>query len=288
MAATAPSPINQSFDQLRRALTPDPARAKRAQGVANHVRDQLRHHLDGLRETFLTGSVARKTAIRPLDDVDVFVVLDPAIHTRSTTPHETLRLLQRALKKALPQSVELRFQTRSIGLRYSGNDIRLDLVPALPDGERYTIPDRERDAWINTAPRAQKALLNAADQRIGGQLRPLIRLAKCARRHRFAALRSYHLEVMAWSAFTAPPGAYADGFTALLGHLAETVIQRIPDPTHQGGPRLALDHADRLDLQRRIREAHASAQRALDHAAAGRLEKAHAQWRHVFGGAWPG
>lgn len=287
-APSTPTPINQTFDTLLRALQPTASHAAQAQRMSNHVRDLLRHHLPDLRETFIIGSYARSTAIEPLDDVDVFIVLDPTRHPRSTPPQTLLRQLQTTVKKAMPHDVTLRLQERSIGLTYAGNTLRLDLVPALPDGEHYLVPDRGRDNWIRSSPRQQKALLDAADQRAGSKLRPLIRLAKAARRHAFGKLGSYHLEAMSWTAFTTPPPDYPRGFTALLNHLAETVIRHIADPTGSNGPSISLPLPEREDLQRRLRDTHKSAELALRLAAEGKLDKAHAQWRHVFGPVWPG
>ncbi|MCB9544016.1 MAG: nucleotidyltransferase [Myxococcales bacterium] len=281
-------PINQAFDAFVRALQPNKARAAQAERMQSHVRATLRHHLPSLRESFLTGSFARSTAIEPLADVDVFLVLDPRLATRATAPKELLRSVQTAVKKAMPGDAVAALQNHSIGLTYAGNDLRLDLVPALPEGEHYWIPDIPRGNWIRTSPRRQKALLDAADHRAGSKLRPLIRLAKAARRKGFGKLGSYHLEVMSLTAFASPPPDYARGFAMLLAHLGDKVIQHIQDPTGGDGPRLSLPLAERQDLQRRLNAATATAERALHLGATGALDKAHAQWRHLFGDGWPG
>lgn len=281
-------PIPQAFDAFVRALQPNKARTAQAERMQSHVRAALRHHLPALRESFLTGSFARSTAIEPLADVDVFLVLDPKAATRATPPKDMLRSIQAAVKKAMPTEANAALQDHSIGLTYAGNDLRLDLVPALPEGEHYWIPDIPRGNWIRTSPRRQKALLDAADQKARSKLRPLIRLAKAARRKGFAKLGSYHLEVMALTALPTPPPDYAHGIAMLLAHLGDKIIQNIPDPTGGDGPRLTLPLAERQELQRRLRDATATAERALHLGATGALDKAHAQWRHLFGAGWPG
>lgn len=279
--------IAQAFDRFGRDIMPERGRRTRADNVQRHLRSQLGHHLDGLRETFITGSLARSTAVRPLDDVDVFVVLDPRVHSRSTTPKATLRTLQKALKSALGSSAERRLQTRSIGVAFAGHDIRLDLVPAIPeDGGDYAIPDRERDAWIVSNPRRHKQRLDGADRAAGSKLRPLIRMAKIARQKHCPKLGSYHLEAMACRAGLAQPRSFDVGVRDLLTALADGVMQRIPDPSGRG-PAIHLELGVRQDFQRRLASARDTAIRALAYAEAGRLAKAHGQWRHLFGGAWP-
>lgn len=281
------STIAQAFDRFRRDIMPDRGRRKRADNVQRHLRSQLGHHLDGLRETFITGSLARSTAIKPINDVDVFVVLDPKVHTRAQQSKPTLRLLQKALKAALGGSATIRLQTHSVGVAFTDHDIRLDLVPAIPDSGSYHIPDRQRDAWIITNPRIHKQRLDEADRRAGSKLRPLIRMAKAARARGFPKLGSYHLEAMACRLNMAAPSSFDVGVRDLLGGLAEHVMQRIPDPSGRG-PAIHLELAARRDLERRLRQTHETAQRALEHGAQGRLGKAHAQWRHLFGPSWPG
>lgn len=280
--------IPRAFDAFARAILPDAKRRERADNVQRHLRSQLGHHLPGLRETFITGSIARSTAIAPIGDVDVFVVLDPSVHPRSTPPKATLRTLQRALQKALGSSATVRLQTRSVRVIHGTHDIPLDLVPAIPDPQGgHAIPDRDRDAWIVTDPRLHKTRLDEADRHAGSKLRPLIRMARAARAQGFPKLGSYHLEAMACRVMLPAPRSFDVGIRDLLAGLAEQVIQRIPDPSGRG-PAIHLDLDARTDLQRRLRDAHATAERAIAHAAAGRLPEAHAQWRHLFGPRWPG
>lgn len=283
MARTIP----QAFDRFRCDIVPDTKRAKRANNIQRHLRDQLKHHLAGLRETFITGSLARSTAIKPLSDVDVFVVLNPKTHSRSRQPKATLRLLQRAVQAALGGTATVRLQTRSVGVIFQAHDIHLDLVPAILDAEGdYYIPDRDRDAWIITNPRLHKRMLDAADQATGSKLRPLIRMAKVARRRSFPKLGSYHLEAMACRLGLSPAAGFDVGICDLLRGLEAQVIQRIPDPSGRG-PAIHLDLDARRDLERRLQEARLTAERAIEHADAGRLDKAHAQWKHLFGANWP-
>ncbi|MFS8071266.1 MAG: SMODS domain-containing nucleotidyltransferase, partial [Byssovorax sp.] len=46
----------------------------------NVVRANLRSHLGGIERDILSGSYSRGTSIRPLNDIDVFIILEEATH----------------------------------------------------------------------------------------------------------------------------------------------------------------------------------------------------------------
>ena len=68
---------------------PGHAEGAAASKQQNVVRDNLQRHLGGIVRDALSGSYARRTAIRPLHDIDLFVVLDPATH-RDVYPSTTV------------------------------------------------------------------------------------------------------------------------------------------------------------------------------------------------------
>lgn len=280
--------IARAFDQFHRQVVPAGSRRKTAEKIQQHVRRQLGAHLKGLQGSFLTGSIDRGTAVKPINDVDIFVVLDPREHGLSQEPRAAIRALQRALKSALGSTAHLRPQTHSVGVTVGGTDVRLDMVPAIPDAQAdvYRIPDRDRGAWIITNPRLHKKRLDAADAAAGSKLRPLIRMTKVARARSFGQLGSYHLEAMSCVALERPPKSFEAGTIELLDGLSRLIMQRIRDLA--GGPAIHLELQARKDLARRLEAAHQTALRAATHASAGRLTKAHAQWRHLFGDGWPG
>jgi tRNA nucleotidyltransferase (CCA-adding enzyme) len=105
-----------------------------AQQVA--LRDRLRLHLAGFVDSRLVGSYRRGTAIRPLKDIDVFVVLDARQHRRDV-PEAPLRLLQtieRALRASYP-SHQPRIQGRSVNIGFSGTGAA-QVAQAAVDAER--------------------------------------------------------------------------------------------------------------------------------------------------------
>ena len=263
-----------------------------AQQVA--LRDRLRLHLAGVIDSRLVGSYRRGTAIRPLKDIDVFVVLD-ARHHRRDVPEAPLRLLQtieRALRASYPDH-QPRIQGRSVNIGFSGTEIAYDIVPAFAptwmgaadtEPPYYEIPDRRASTWIRTNPAKHREACIAANERAGGMLNGLIKAAKHWNRASGKPLSGFHIEVMSYSAFQWKPDDPRAGLRDLLQHLANAVQFACPDPAGLG-PAIDADltsqeraHAWKL-LQGAAQVAHA----AVDAERKGDCDTALAWWCSLLG-----
>lgn len=230
----------------------------KASAQQTRLRAALRSGLAVDRD-FLAGSYGRRTAIRPLNDIDVFVVL---AGSRPRTPEEALREVFRVVKEAYPQT-QRRTQARSIGLEFSGTGIGFDIVPAYEEWGRYLIPDRRAAQWIATDPEGHRLALTRANERTGGRLVPLIKVLKHWNGAVGRPLKSFHLEVMCYGALTREPSSHAAGLEALFSALVQQVVSRCPDPSGAGPDIDAdLEHRDRVEAQKKLQEAADAARRA--------------------------
>jgi SMODS domain-containing protein len=267
----------------------------RAQQVA--LRDRLRLHLAGFVDSRLVGSYRRGTAIRPLKDIDVFVVLDGRQHCRDV-PQAPLRLLQtieRALRASYP-SHEPRIQGRSVNIGFSGTEIDYDIVAAFAptwtgaaDTEPlyYEIPDRRVSAWIRTNPAKHREACTAANERAGGMLNGLIKAAKYWNRASGKPLTGFHIEVMSYSAFWSKPDDPRAGLRSLFQHLANAVQSACPDPAGLG-PAIDADltSQERTHARHLLQGAAQVAQAAVDAERKGDGDAAIARWRSLLGDAF--
>jgi hypothetical protein len=261
------------------------------------LRDRLRQTLAGFVDSRLVGSYRRGTAIRPLKDIDVFVVLDERQHRRDV-PEAPLRLLQiieRALRASYPNH-KPRIQGRSVNIGFSGTEIDYDIVAAFaprwtgdPNTEPpyYEIPDRRASSWIRTNPAMHATACIDANKRAGGMLNGLIKAAKHWNRDNGKPLSGFHIEVMSYSAFPSKPEDPRAGLRDLFQHLANAVPRACPEPAGLG-PAIDADltsqereHARNL-LLRAAKDAQQAvdAERRGDHAAAITL------WRSLLGDAF--
>ncbi|MCP3062632.1 nucleotidyltransferase [Myxococcus sp. K38C18041901] len=250
--------VEQAMQQLveELELTADEDKnVKRQHGV---VREVLRRRLFSVEE-FLSGSYSRGTALRPLHDVDVFVVARPPRGSR--TPDDLLREVRQVFKAEWSDRALPVLQRHSLRIDFSSG-ISVDIVPAFAHEQGgYLIPQRDTGAWIRTDPKAHQEVCAQADRLAQGRLNPLIKLVKQWNRARDnSPLRSFHLEAMCYSAFQSPPeGSYLERLEVLFQHLSERVMQTCRDPAKLGvavDERMALGHreAARNLFQNAIRE----------------------------------
>lgn len=164
-------------------------------------------------DSYLSGSYARDTAVRPLEDVDIIFVIDPAHWPQNglrlildddyPEPEAVLKTFMGAIRYRYRDS-SLRLQNRSVRLRLFHLDI--DVVPAIDreknDGS-ILIPDRRKRDWIITAPRKHNEIASDLNKRHDGRFKPLVKLLKFwnAALPSTAAFKSFAIETMACRLF---------------------------------------------------------------------------------------
>lgn len=286
--------INHAFEQLRTSLELTDAEQKEASRQQNVVRAKLDQHLGGIDRDFLAGSYSRRTAIRPLNDIDIVLVLNRDTHkdvypSPSTLPDACLQKVQGALDRAYQARVPIRLQNRSVNIEFKESGIGYDIVPAfVVTGGSYMIPDRKRKSWIETNPEKHRDACVKANERAVGKLNPLVKMAKHCNARAEKRLRSFHLEVMAYEAFGAPPARLSDGLQALLAFLADRVLRTCPNPAG-AGPNIddGMPPEERNAARDFLKRASEQAARALRLERENMTEEAHFLWRDLLGDPYP-
>ncbi|MEX1365554.1 MAG: nucleotidyltransferase domain-containing protein [Nannocystaceae bacterium] len=279
------STIAQTFQSFLSSLE----LTSKQRGDANRQHINLRTQLQqrmSVKDNFLSGSYARKTAIRPLDDIDVFVVLEPKPGFDVTVPVATiLGEIKRVLDEIFPNKSALS-QNRSVNLSFSGTKIAYDVVPAflLRPGV-YQVPDRETGRWVKTNPKVHATLSTEANERAGKKLKPLIKAIKYANAHHRKPARSFQLEVLSWKILETDPGAYFEGLVTLLQGLAARIDDRCMDPANLG-PDIRPEPARLRAAQEWLVKMAQLATEAKAAEDAKRTSDAHAKLKQIFGPAW--
>jgi len=280
--------LRQALNDFVSALELTEAQRTAASRQHTVLRDRLARilNLDPRYNTFLTGSYARRTAIRPLNDIDMFCVLAPEHHSES--PRLVQRLVKRALDEAYPgKAAEPR--NRAVKISFEGTEIAYDVVPAFVDGpDVFRIPDRAEDRWIRSNPKRHQEIATRANDRAGGDLKPLTKVVKHwnNRQSRRQQLASFHLEVMAWDVLTAKPHDRSQGLVDLFRGLARRVRSPVPDPAGLG-PAVDAGLVDRSAAAGRLMEAGAIVARAIEFDRDGHPGHAHASMRGLLGRPYP-
>lgn len=250
------------------------------------VRDKLRERLKSKAE-FLSGSYSRGTAIRPLHDIDLFLVLGDSPSTPPLSPQAALEQVQQAFKAAWPDKEMPILQQHSVHLGFSTSRIEFDVVPAYqqPGQPVYYIPERQGGRWIRSSPKQHEELSRQVSGKVGPKLKPLIRAAKHWNRRQSPRLASFHLEIMSYGAFTQDPGSYLEGLEALFAYLSRKVLEPCPDPAGLG-PNVdkRLGPEERQQIRKRLAEAAQVVRRARE---AQEPKEAHQLLRGLFGTTYP-
>jgi len=126
------------FGQDRVNLPKDKANEYRAQ--ARRLRERLENYLDehpdfSLKKMLLSGSLAKGTALRSLNDIDVACYISGA--DAPTDIPALLEYLVERLRKAFPNFSpdQVKPQTYSVTVSFKGSGLDVDVVPILYDGD---------------------------------------------------------------------------------------------------------------------------------------------------------
>ena len=279
----------QAFDAFLRSLEPTEKQAAEATRQEQIMSENLRQALRP-RQAILSGSYGRGTAIRPLHDIDIFLILGAETVPPSAPALSYLQRIQKALVASYPGK-QARIQARSVNIEFAGTEIGFDVVPALEDPSQpgiYFIPERDSGSWIRSNPRLHKQACNQADTRASNMLRPLIKLVKRWNQRHNKLLASFHLEVMAYEAFSSRPASYAQGLQRLFEFLSERVATSCPEPAGLGPDIDArLTPTVREEARRNLAAAGRKAAKALEYEQHGRLADAYPLWRALLGDDFP-
>lgn len=168
-----------------RRIAPTASQKDGASRSHNFLRESLNsgNMTNRVVDSYLSGSYARDTAIRPLDDVDIIVLIDRrhwAVPLFATypDPDAVLRTFSGAIRHRYQDS-SLRTQNRSIRLRLF--HLNIDVVPAMDSGKGdglILIPDRREGDWILTAPKMHTEIASAINQQQSGRFKPLVKFLK--------------------------------------------------------------------------------------------------------------
>ncbi|MBI1826034.1 MAG: hypothetical protein HY287_02555 [Planctomycetes bacterium] len=279
------------FKALVSAIQPGDKHVAAAKAAHEKVRDQLRtdqESKDAHKETFLSGSYARRTAINDINDVDVICIFD--IDQAITKPEVVLAWVEAILTRLYG---EAKRQGRSVGVSAAKN-VWLDIVPASAvsnvDGPIW-IPDRDASEWVQTHPKGQMAATVEKNKTTNGYYVQVVKLMKFWRDRlptETCRVKSYILETLV-HAMIGLPSSHAEAVVNVLEGIERAygryrnskVVPFIADPGYSSvnvAKRWTSDEVDAFLAQ--VKPAAATARSAFndsDEMASRKL------WRQLFG-----
>jgi hypothetical protein len=324
-----------AFDWYRNNIIDlDIDQTKRARGSRDYLFDQLKI-IEGKDVIFpkLTGSYisygsfARSTKIRPLNDIDLLVLLNGTqteANQSTSDPYKfwltikdpsaplakfpdnygyvnSIKVLNK-IKYSLTtitnyQKAEIHRNQQAITLNLSSYPWVIDIVPAVPinnysnNGTAYfLIPDGNGD-WIRTDPRKDQSTVTDLNQRLNGNLLPTIRLLKAwNKRTTKPVLPSYYFENLAIKVFqqTWIYSSYQNAINYFFENCPAYLWSNFPDPKGLGPD---LDSSISVETKQKISEAMKEATTHCGYAIMYENNKDEKNaiywWGRVFGGEFP-
>lgn len=291
MALTVAQAFNEFADKLKPTASQETTIAERRANVENFLRVAYGPTSNmPLEHVKVIGSAARKTLIRPVDDLDVFAVFDDR-QVWSQYQSSSQQLLYR-VREALSD-----YSVRTIGSRgqavrlFYTNGPNVDITPAFPFYDflgvhrAYVIP-RGDGTWQHTDPYQHTEFMAGRNTALGGYLKPLVRLLKRWNRVHSSRLGSFQLEMVTQATFAGLGSSmrenaqdffnYADGFL------------HVNDPAgHSGDLGASLTYPQEQAIKQSFATAADHAQRARSAEAACDVAEALRQWRIIFGNEFP-
>ncbi|WP_030614861.1 nucleotidyltransferase domain-containing protein [Streptomyces fulvoviolaceus] len=189
--------------------------------------------------TFLQGSFARKTMLKPLKDVDMVIRMHPRLEKilrQPGGPAHAMRLIREVISEKYPDAL---FDVddapaHALQVTFADLDFTFDLVPALDaeDGEIVYIADRDNDTleWSNT--RTLNRIISTRNQATGGRFVHQVRMLKSYKKDHPLLDDTCGL---LWEAFAyeAVIGVldHSQALAAILAHAAQAVTVPVLDPT---------------------------------------------------------
>jgi hypothetical protein len=283
--------LSTDFKALLSSIEPNDTDVADAKDAHEKVRQQLRTDKDSKdahKDTFLSGSYARDTAINDINDVDVIWIVD--IDRSKTDPEVLLAWTEGILANYYNKTKR---QGRSVGAQ-AAKGVWLDIVPATliaaDDGPLW-IPDRTARDWVPTHPKGQIQAKTNKNKATNGYYVPVIKLMKFWRDRlptESCKLKSYILETLTHGSIGSPT-SYATGVVNALEGIERTygvyrdsnVVPLISDPGYASvNVAKHWQPNDFSDFMRQVRAAAETARSALDSTDETESRKL---WRKVFG-----
>ena len=294
--------LSESFKKFKSRLELN----DREQANASKRQTEVREFLDTkfqINRSFLTGSYARWTKVKPLKDVDIFFVLGKdEEHYLDKHPNEILTAFENALVEKYGRSAVTK-QSRSVGIDFGvivdsddNTDYRVvsvDAVPAFVDGSDYTIPNNATGKWMGTNPEIHAKKATEAHQAYSNEWKGLVRMVKYWNqnsRHAEKPIKpSFLVEVMAMEClYGGWGGSFDREIQAFFATLRDRIDEDWPDPAGLGAP--VSDRMDAAAVSRAqsiLDVANRDIAHAINLARRGQNGEALKAWRAFFGPKFP-
>ena len=289
MAKTTPEAFNDFFDRIK----PSDALNRTIEARKNAVIDVLKAAFPSsstlrYRSTTLIGSIGRKTASKPIDDIDLLVHLHVDTDLwNSTYRNDSSKFLYRVrdgIKNATTvQKVGARGQ--AVRLFYAdGPTVDIAAVEKYSSGA-FAIPDGT-GGWLSTNPVVHADYIDKKNAELSNNLKRFVQVVRQWNHAHSSYLHSFHFEMLAARTFTSLSANRRTALKIFFKHNYNNLS--VNDPAgFSGDLSTYLTTSQRQAVNLNIARAYDQATKAIDAENRGNEQEAIRLWRVILGDDFP-
>lgn len=168
--------------------------------LSNHLLDENSNL--SVQDVFLNGSYARDTIIRPLDDIDLFAVIDDSDYSDNgldPNPQTVLTKFKNYLNSIYDYEGKVKQDRPCVTIHLS--DKNFDVLPSLRKAGALYIPNDALAGWTFTDPKTHTAQLNETNKRRHYKVKGVVKAVKQWKRENSQNIPSFHIEEVAIEVF---------------------------------------------------------------------------------------
>lgn len=288
--------VDRGFRDFLSRLTPTPRESTAAIIHRASIEACLKSSF-GMTYFFRTGSFGNGTSISGHSDVDYFAEI-PARNLNKNSTY-TLNRMRNALSKRFSKT-DISVSRPAVIIRFGTNAKEsTEITPAkyislTKKGKYriYRIPDSS-SGWIFSSPHAHNAYVRKIDQKLDGQVKPLIRFIKVWKYCQKVPISSFYLELRVAKYAERNLGIVYNtrdvAVRRIFSHLHAVGLAKMQDPMGISGYISPCSTGPKLaEAKRKLSNALTRAQKACDASMSGNIKGAFYWWSLLYNGKFPG
>jgi len=180
-----------------------------------------------IEKVFLSGSVKRRTTVKPLHDVDLYVVVNDSLISGKDFSTKLKDHFQSIVQSVFEQKTKFPFMDH--GLKITKGDFQADLVIARKfkdDDNVYQVLNN--NDWLKTSTINHEQRLKDINKTTNGRATEYIKLLKYWNKKKKKPMNSFHLEVLVLDCLPKDNGKFKIGLPILFNNLSEAVKEKKP------------------------------------------------------------
>jgi len=192
------------------------------------IRNAIAAEIEETIDMRFGGSVSKETHFEGLSDVDCLAILKHE-KFKNLSPNEVKERFAQVLRDRFPKTT---ISVGDLAITVKFSDMEIQVLPALKTVSGVCIAEKSSTGWKEVYPQAFREALSEVNQNQGGQVIPLIKIAKklFAKQPEQRQPEGYHLECLAVEAFRNYSGEKIQ--RSMLHHLLNTAANSVNQPMH--------------------------------------------------------